>query len=201
MKPNRCLFPRCRSIAAGLTVIVGLMVFNPSLNRGQEVRPAKPSDCMPAVSDYAYMWWAHGWRSPSKVLAIQTGHYGMVIDVRKVDVLHLGAIAKPLPAEQAVAQGNDVVFSLPRPRTQLEVIVAGTTYTCTGSEAPASRLIDSGRFLQRADVEQLVFRDAAGRRLPAIGRLEIIAWPDRLAFLLEITPSERLPHAPPRRSD
>ena len=48
---------------------------------------------MPAVTDYAYMWWANGWRSPAKVLAFQTGHYGMAIDVRKVQVLHLGRSA------------------------------------------------------------------------------------------------------------
>ena len=195
MKLERRLFPHCRSIAAGLAVAVGLMVFISSLRGGQEVRAVKPSDCMPAVTDYAYMWWANGWRSPAKVLAFQTGHYGMAIDVRKVQVLHLGAIAKPLPAEQAVVQGNEAIFSLPPRPVGLEVIVDGTSYTCTGSEAPASRLIDSGRFLQRADIEQLVFQDAAGRRLPAAGRLEIVAWPDRLCLLLEITPSQRLPNA------
>ena len=195
MKLNRCLFPDCRSIAAGLAVTVGLMAFNSSLSGGEKVRAVKPSDCMPAVTDYAYMWWVHGWRSPAKVLAFQTGHYGMAIDVRKVEVLHLGAIAKSLPAEQAVEQGNEAIFSLPPGRVSLEVIVDGTTYTCAGSEAPASRLIDSGRFLQRADIEHLVFQDAAGRRLPAVGRLEIVAWPDRLSLLLEITPSQRLANA------
>jgi hypothetical protein len=80
MKLNRCLFPCCRSIATGLAVTVGLMAFNSSLNGDQEARAVKPSDCMPAVSDYTYMWWAHGWRSPAKVLAFQTGHYCMVPD-------------------------------------------------------------------------------------------------------------------------
>ncbi|MBT4496167.1 MAG: RsmB/NOP family class I SAM-dependent RNA methyltransferase, partial [Gemmatimonadetes bacterium] len=44
--------------------------------------------------------------------------------------------------------------------------------------------------LQRADIQDLVFADSAGQILPVEGRLEIIAWPDRLAILLEIAPDE-----------
>ena len=158
---------------------------------GQEaLKAVKPSDCMPLVTDYTYMWWPHGWRSAKKVLAFQSGHYGMAIDVRKVRLLHLGTIARPLSVEETVAEDNAVVFSLPEAALKLEVVVDKKTYTCTGSEAPVSRIIESGRFVQRADIGQLVFKDAAGQRLAAQGRLEIIAWPDRLTFMLEVTPAQ-----------
>ncbi len=72
MKLYRCLFPHCRSIAAGLAVTVGLMVFNPSLRGGQEVRAVKPSDCRPALTDY-YMRWKVASRSINMVRLVTRG--------------------------------------------------------------------------------------------------------------------------------
>ena len=48
------------------------------------------------------------------------------------------------------------------------------------------RLIEGGRFLQRYDVLELEFEDAEGHKLPAVGRLEIVAWPDRLSFVAHL---------------
>ncbi|HUS47203.1 MAG TPA: hypothetical protein VM098_03720 [Phycisphaerae bacterium] len=144
---------------------------------------------MPDVRDYTYMWWAHGWRSPKKVLAFQTGYYALAVDVPPVRLLNLGAIASPKPAAEAAAQDNGVVFSLSKADLALKVRAGGVWYACKGTEAPASRIIESGRLVQRADIERLFFADASGRRLNAAGRLEIIAWPDRLTFMLEVTPN------------
>ena len=149
-----------------------------------------PSACMPDIRDYTYMWWAHGWRSPKKVLCFQTGYYGMAVDVKKVRLLNLGVIAKPEPYGPAVSQSNDAVFKLPKARFKLSVRAGNTWYTCTGSDAPASRIIESGRFVQRADIEQLVFKDERGKKFNAAGRLEIVAWPDRLSLILDVTPNK-----------
>jgi hypothetical protein len=116
----------------------------------------------------------------NEVINFNAGDHSVSVSMQyeeyvRVERPELGTFAKSLPAEQAVEQGNEAIFSLPPRRVGLEVMVDGTTYTCTGSEAPVSRLIDSGRFLQRADIEQLVFQDAAGRRLPAAGRLAPVA--------------------------
>jgi hypothetical protein len=142
---------------------------------------------MPDVRDYTFMWWAHGWRSPKKILAFQTGYYGLAIDVPAVRLMNLGAIAEPRDAADAAVQDNGVVFSLPKAAISLRIRAGGVWYACTGTKAPASRIIESGRLVQRADIERLVFTDGSGRRLNATGRLEIIAWPDRLSFLLEAT--------------
>jgi hypothetical protein len=40
------------------------------------------------------------------------------------------------------------------------------------------RLIESGRFARRCDIQELVFEDDQKDRLKAIGRLEVAAWPE-----------------------
>ncbi|MCE5276564.1 MAG: hypothetical protein ABFD92_17220 [Planctomycetaceae bacterium] len=146
-----------------------------------------PSSAMPAVRDYTFMWWAHGWRDPRRVLALQSGHWGMAVDVPGAKLTHLGVIAKPVTADEAAVQDNAAVFSLPQAALSLRVRAGGAWYTCTGGAA-AARIIESGRFVQRADIEELVFADSSGRKLDAAGRLEIIAWPDRVSFMLEVSP-------------
>ncbi len=50
------------------------------------------------------------------------------------------------------------------------------------------RLIESGRFLQRADILGLDAIDSAGRKLDGEFRFETTAWPDRLTFSLHARP-------------
>jgi len=137
--------------------------------------------------DYTFMWWAHGWRGP-KVRCVQTGTYGMAMDVRTMRVTHFGALADPAPYERAVAQSNDVVLRLPAAEMELSVEAEGRRYVCVAGGHP--RLIESGRYLQRSDVEGLVFKTSNGEPLPAACRLEIVAWPDWLSLILDVTPRQ-----------
>lgn len=168
--------------------------------------PALTAACMPEPGDYTFMWWANGWNrhkqlSP-KVLCFQTGRFGLAIDVESMRILNLGAITGARPYAEAVAEGNDRVFGLPPADLDLSVVAGGTRYRCVrgavnlkdNANYPA-RIIESGRFLQRADILQLVFEDEKKNPLKADGRLEIIVWPDRLALLLELTPQEDLADA------
>jgi len=134
-------------------------------------------------NDYAFMWWAHGWRG-EKIRCLQTSSYGLAMDVERVAVTHFGRLSDPLSYERAVSRSNDVVFDLPSASLELIVSVDGREYTCTKGGHP--RLIESGRFLQRADIQDLIFADSSGQILAVESRLEIIAWSDRLSILLEI---------------
>ncbi len=143
------------------------------------------------------MWWAHGLRNRSDdgrlLRCIQTGRYGLAIDVETAELVRLGPIKEPISYRQAVAQSNDVVLSLPQPKLELLVRVDGIEYRCqtTGVKKQgwaAARVIESGRFLQRFDILNLQFADADGNQLAATGRLEVIAWPDRLGMVLEVEP-------------
>ena len=97
-----------------------------------------------------------------------------------------------LPYAAAVRQDNTVWSELPAAQLDLEIDVDGVTYRCThGGQATdhdGPRIIESGRFVQRADVTNLVFESTDGRQLPVQSRFETLAWPDRLTLLLEASP-------------
>jgi len=156
---------------------------------------------MPGPKDYTFMWWAYGWRG-EKIRCYQTGYYGMAMDTTNVRVLHLGSITNAKSYGQAVAQDNNVIFNLPTADLRLKVTVGNRKYACGGTArngqeetASTARLIESGRFLQRGDIENLLFMDANSNPLKVTGRLEVIAWPDRLALLLEVVPPVNLKDA------
>ncbi len=159
-----------------------------------------------AAGDYTFMWWAHGWRGRSphdeKVLCIQTGHYGMAIDVEKVALLNLGPISNAMSYSDASQQGNEVIFNLPSPDLTLIVSVDGEDFHCVRGTVDQSdrldfpvRIIDSGRYVQRADILQLTFKNKSGEQLEAEGRLEITALPERLSFLFELSPKVEIANA------
>ena len=114
----------------------------------------------------------------------------MAMDTEKMTVPHFGKITDAVPYEEAVAQSGERVLRMPAAGLKLSVEFGGKTYVCTKGGHP--RLIESGRFLQRSDVEGLVFESADGEVLPAECRLEIIAWPDWLSFILDVTPREEM---------
>ena len=164
----------------------------------------------PTQNDYTFMWWSQGWPGQVKgapsVVCLQTGYYGLSLDTQKAALLTLGGIDRPGGPDTVVAEDNQAVMSLPSSKLNLEVLLGSTVYRCTGSRGAQEdvfegetvanfRIINSGRLMQRADIVGLEFKDADGRVLDAVGRLEIVAWPDTVSFLLEITPESDLSNA------
>jgi hypothetical protein len=148
---------------------------------------------------YGFLWWAEGWRGSARVICVQTNRYGMALDVETLSILNLGEIETPKSYGKAVAESNRIVFALPKADLRLWVEVEGKRYRCVGAAGDVSdqgnypvRLIESGRVAQRVDVLQLVFEDESGEQLQAAGRLEIVSWPDRLHFVLEVCPEADL---------
>jgi hypothetical protein len=136
---------------------------------------AEPSlaDWMPRVEDQTGLWWVNGppkmfsrsERTKEEILGFQFGRQTMLFDTRRV---------RPLEGEWECA-----------------VVAGGQRFACTGHvqtddewQQPV-RLVESGRFFQRVVIEGLTFADAEGKAFNGTARLEISAWPDRLAFRLE----------------
>lgn len=138
---------------------------------------------MPREADFSSIWWREGF--PGVVegapwhRCVETGEYGFVLDTEKISIPHLG------PA-------GDSLFSRPGAELELRISANGKTYSCRGagkwSRFTGPRLIESGRFLQRADVTDLVFSSQAGEKLNVEARFETIAWPDRLGMILSARP-------------
>ena len=149
----------------------------------------QPHALMPRAEDFGHVWWAEGF--PERVpdafwwRVIQTGHYAMVLDTQTLQVPHFG----PLPA----GKGDHCAWrDLPPAELGLSISASGKVYRCraggTWSQFAGPRLIESGRFLQRADVTDLDFRADDSTRLNVEARFESVAWPDRLGLILAARP-------------
>lgn len=74
----------------------------------------------------------------------------------------------------AARDGQCLWSSLPAAELEMKLIVDGKAYRCTSgakwSQFAGPRLIESGRFMQRADVTDLVFASDDGAKLDVEAR-------------------------------
>ncbi len=188
-----------RKIEHALITTLVAFALMPTVRAADELRSLTPADVMPGVRDYGFLWWAEGWRGRSenggKVLCIRTGYYGLALDVERLRLLHFGAIQQASPADRAVAEDNATVMNLPAADLDISVELDGVRYSLVGCETPIKddlvfpvRLIESGRWLQRFDIQRLIFENDKQERLDVDGRLEVVAWPDLVSFTVELQP-------------
>lgn len=154
------------------------------------------SPLMPRTSDYTHQWWAEGFPGRVKeapwLRCVQTGNYAFVLDTAAMKIPHLGPLNNPLGYLAAASTSNEAWRGLASAELVLKLSVDGKDYRCaqggpwTAHGGP--RLIESGRFVQRSDVTDLVFTNDEGNRLNVEARFETIAWPDRLGMLLAARP-------------
>lgn len=184
-----------------VTVVVTTLL-SLALTAGHASKPAPTmlvplSRCMPSASDYTYLWWANGFRGRSpderRLRCLQTGTYGMEMDVEKMGITHLGPLSsRHSDYGQAAVMDRRLLNTLPAADLSLTMRVDGTEYRCVHgglqTQQTGARLIDSGRYVQRADITDLVFADAQGHRLAVNSRFEMMAWPDRLTLCLDAAP-------------
>ena len=176
-----------------LVLIVGVIAMTILFVQRPDIGQAPPA-YLSNVADYTFMWWAYGWRGRSpeghRVLCVQTSRYGLALDLERASLTHLGAIARPLPEGEAVAQDNDVVLSLPVAELWYVLKVDGHTYRSVRFAPPVdnARIIESGKFMQRMELLGLEFEDEAGEPLAGLKAwLELVCWPDRAALLLHLS--------------
>jgi len=145
---------------------------------------------MPQAKDRTSMAWAEGFPgilpdAPWNRL-IQTGTYSMVLNTASLQVPHLGPVLDGTPAAGSPSPAE----------LDLTLTVNGRSYHCREGgkwgRFTGPRLVESGRFLQRADVTDLVFKSAEGERLNVEARLETVAWADRLALIFAARPGLQL---------
>jgi hypothetical protein len=129
-------------------------------------------DYVPRPEDFALMWWAEGFPSHTPeapwLRCIQTGRYAIALDTETLQVPHFGRVSAGLDYAGAAKADNSILRSLPPADLALSMVVDGKTYRCTGggrwTQFDGPRLIESGRFMQRADVTDVVFAAEDGRR-------------------------------------
>lgn len=154
-----------------------------------------PPQAWPTIGDYTTVSWLDGF--PGRATGapwqrcIRTGRYAFVLDTEMMTVPHLGSV-EAVPYSVAVRSNASAIAGLPTAELGLFVQTDGTTYRCVGSHAwdglAGPRLIESGRWLQRNDVDGLRFQSNDGAFLNVNARFEVVAWPDRLALILAVQP-------------
>ncbi len=175
---------------------VAILLFALAATRDARGAAALPISAMPHVGDYTHMWWAEGfpghtpeapWRR-----VIQTGRYAVALDTETMRVPHLGPVPPGTGYSECAGADNRAWGGLPAADLALAIAVEGKTYRCARggkwSAFGGPRLVESGRFLQRADVTGLVFAAEDGSPLNVEARFETVAWPDRLALILAARP-------------
>ena len=168
---------------------------------------------IPRRGDHTLLSWREGapyfttsrYSSDRRFLRLETGHFAAEFDTERIALT--GFAAGPDARDEAAATHAALAAAtLPPAHLDLVVRVGETAFACVGRKPlaldahglPADpltfpvRVIESGRFFQKFALHDLEFHDRAGRRLPAVGWLEVAAWPDRLMLTLCLRPEETL---------
>lgn len=123
---------------------------------------------------------------------IQTGRYALALDTDTLRIPHFGGLAGQTSYSQAAMAGKDAWQELPGAELALTLTANGRSYRCSAggkwSQTGGPRLIESGRWVQRADVTGLEFAADDGSKLNVEARLETVAWPDRLSLIFAARP-------------
>ncbi len=155
-----------------------------------------PAAALLQPADYTRMWWAEGFpshhpRAPWRRV-IETGHFAFALDTDTLRVPHFGPLGAPPDYAASAGRDRRAWAALPPAELELLLTVSGRVYHATAGGAWAAgggpRVVESGRFLQRADITDLAFTAADGARLNVEARFETVAWPDRLALILAARP-------------
>ena len=134
------------------------------------------------------MWWRAGY--PKMVpnapwhRCVETGKYVFVLDTKSLAIPHIGKWEHGRPLHE-----------LPPAELSLKLTVNGKTYHAREAEEASRfigpRIVESGNFLQRADIRNLIFKAGDGTILKQKSRLETAAWGDQLGIILSAQPGRK----------
>lgn len=134
---------------------------------------------MPTAKDSGQMWWAGGFpiivEGAPWVRTFETGYFGMSLNTRTLQISDFSAGGEK--------EDLKLDLGLEVNGKKFRAVEGGEWTRFTGP-----RLIEAGRFLQRMDVTDVVFRADDGATLNTEARLEVAVWPDRLGLILDARP-------------
>ena len=133
------------------------------------------------------MWWKDGF--PTRVTdapwlrRIRTGSYVFELDTEALAITQLAPVSPETPPD------SQDPWKSPTPaKLNLQITLDGEKYQCQGgakwTRSSGPRLIESGPYVQRADITDLSFVSQKGQALPFDTQFETVAWPDRLGLTL-----------------
>lgn len=170
--------------------------------------------------DFTNMWWEYGWRGQSpnneRIMSLQSAQYGLAFDTAKASMVRMGVFKTPMTIDEVLESRHHPIMKLPKTGLTWQVDVGGKTYVCQGSSpegydqrhleelrlplslmsssvpSEQTRMIESGRYVQRFDMEKLIFRCSDQTQLAIEARVEVSVLPDFFSVQLEVEAVEEL---------
>lgn len=154
---------------------------------GTGVVPVEGISSRLGVRDYGFAFWPGNhwtnWGSYDDTQYIQTGYYGLALDIGAWSFDHFGIIDAETTVDDALQQDNSVITDLPTASLSYSVTNNGFShaaegfYNPDGSSTNPSQIIDMGRFMQRTEIPQVGYTGSS-----LSGSLQVASMPRHLVL-------------------
>jgi hypothetical protein len=151
-----------------------------------------PIQCYQNQSDYSFMWWTKTIKTGNQVFAIKTSNYALLFDYENLAIQDLSINKKKDSEEKVLRETNDESFPANIPcELSFGLSIDGKMSWCktTSGRDDDCQLIETGKYFQRRFITNLPDLKACNAFYSGF---EITSWPDRLSFILKITPDKDL---------
>jgi hypothetical protein len=155
--------------------------------------------------DYSFGYWLNGMRKhaddhSADVLCIETGYFGLTLNLADLTEARLGTFAQSLDYTEALEAGAERLKQLQPTELAIELESKGKVFravTCKAGQRESSRgphlqeawLWESARLTQHYELLGLRFEDSQGNQLGVNGSLSLMGWPHALSLTADIAPS------------
>ena len=182
------IFQKIRSF--NLLILLGFLIVSNLV-----IAQSLPIKCYENQKDYSYMWWIKTIKTGNKTFAIKTSNYVLSFDYQTFALTNLiinkGLIIKKGQKSENIVSRETNVQSFPdynqvKLKFGMETDVGTYWAESSSGNIDDCQLIETGKYFQRRFINKLP--DLIGCNIYGSG-LEISSWPDRLAFILKVTPN------------
>lgn len=158
-----------------------------------------------SVRDYSFGYWENGVRKhkgdeSGDVLSLETGYFGLQLDMAQLDKAKFGLIQDGLDYEGALETNGSRMRKLQDLDLKIELEKEGKVFTAVSSLASKERaegkkfqgtlLWESARYVQNYEIQGVEFKSADGEVLVADSSLHVVAWPNSVSFTASVTAAE-----------
>ena len=142
--------------------------------------------------DYSFMWWKKTIKTGNQIFAIKTNNYTMAFDYPNLSINDLSIHNSKKPEDLVLRETNEQSFPVENHvELNFGFSVNGDMSWCktTSGRDDDCQLIATGKYFQRRFITNLPDLKSCSA---FDSGLEISSWPDRLSFILKVTPDEDL---------
>lgn len=168
---------------------------SPTATATQEINRPKVEDetgmyvQQPDITDFTYMWLPQGNGSAYQETYMMSGNYGLSVNSGTGQITRFGAFASGMDYNAAMLEDSSLIRDLPAVKMEYSMSYQGENYSFDTVESMESsgistRMLESGRYLQRLDVMCLKTKEKSDW----YGRMEVMVLPEYFTIAFEVFP-------------